>query len=71
MYAIGSNAQAAALAGINVAGYRVLAYVISGTLAAFGGILLAARLGRGDVAEIVYTTDFSHDYVTINADYRS
>lgn len=28
-------------------------------------------LGRGDVTEIVYTTDFSHDYVTINADYRS
>ena len=50
MYAIGSNAQAAALAGINVAGYRVLAYVISGVMAALGGILLAARLGRGDVA---------------------
>ncbi|WP_207623593.1 ABC transporter permease [Rhodobacter calidifons] len=50
MYAIGSNAQAAALAGINVAGYRVLAYVISGVMASLGGILLAARLGRGDVA---------------------
>ncbi len=50
MYAIGSNAQAAALAGINVAGYRVLAYVISGVMASIGGILLAARLGRGDVA---------------------
>lgn len=50
MYAIGSNAQAAALAGINVAGYKVLAYVISGVMASIGGILLAARLGRGDVA---------------------
>ncbi|MCU0801454.1 MAG: ABC transporter permease [Rhodobacteraceae bacterium] len=50
MYAIGSNAQAAALAGINVAGYRILAYVISGVMASIGGILLAARLGRGDVA---------------------
>lgn len=50
MYAIGSNAQAAALAGTNVARYRVAAYVISGTLASLGGILLAARLGRGDVA---------------------
>ncbi|MFN6925026.1 MAG: ABC transporter permease [Tabrizicola sp.] len=50
MYAIGSNAQAAALAGINVAGYRILAYVISGVMASLGGILLAARLGRGDVA---------------------
>ncbi|SEC70118.1 ABC transporter permease [Rhodobacter sp. 24-YEA-8] len=50
MYAIGSNAKAASLAGINVNFYRILAYVISGTLASFGGILLAARLGRGDVA---------------------
>lgn len=50
MYAIGSNAQAAALAGTNVDRYRVAAYVISGTLASVGGILLAARLGRGDVA---------------------
>ena len=50
MYAIGSNDRAAALAGIDVDRYRVLAYVISGVLASFGGILLAARLGRGDVA---------------------
>ncbi len=50
MYAIGSNPQAATLAGINVAGYRVLAYVISGVLSGIGGILLAARLGMGDVS---------------------
>lgn len=50
MYAIGSNAQAASLAGANVNRYKILAYVISGTLASFGGILLSARLGRGDVA---------------------
>lgn len=28
-------------------------------------------LGRGQAAETVYTCDFSHDYVSINADYRS
>lgn len=28
-------------------------------------------LGRGDVQETIWTTDLSHDYVTINADYRS
>ena len=50
MYAIGSNAQAAVLAGTNVPRYKVAAYVISGVLASIGGILLAARLGRGDVA---------------------
>lgn len=28
-------------------------------------------LGRGQVSDTVYTCDFSHEYVTINADYRS
>jgi glutamate N-acetyltransferase/amino-acid N-acetyltransferase len=28
-------------------------------------------LGRGDVTQTVYTCDFSHEYVSINADYRS
>jgi len=28
-------------------------------------------LGRGNEVETVYTCDFSHEYVTINADYRS
>jgi simple sugar transport system permease protein len=49
MYAIGGNAAAARLAGIPVQRYRALAYVISGVLAATGGILLSARLGRGDI----------------------
>lgn len=34
-------------------------------------ILVRIGLGRGDVTETVWTCDFSHDYVTINADYRS
>lgn len=50
MYAVGSNARAAALTGINVNGYKILAYMISGVLASVGGLLLAARLGRGDIA---------------------
>ncbi|NIZ62213.1 sugar ABC transporter permease [Sedimentitalea sp. CY04] len=50
MYAIGSNQRAASLAGANVNRYKVLAYMISGVLASVGGILLAARLGRGDIA---------------------
>lgn len=50
MYAIGSNERAAALAGTNVSGYKILAYMISGVTASIGGILLAARLGRGDIA---------------------
>ncbi len=50
MYAIGSNERAASLAGVNVARYKIAAYMISGVLASIGGILLAARLGRGDIA---------------------
>ena len=50
MYAIGSNERAAALSGTNTNFYKVLAYVISGVTAAIGGLLLAARLGRGDIA---------------------
>lgn len=34
-------------------------------------ILVRIGLGRGDATETVWTCDFSHDYVSINADYRS
>ena len=50
MYAIGSNERAAGLVGTPVNRYKILAYMISGVTASIGGILLAARLGRGDIA---------------------
>lgn len=34
-------------------------------------ITVRVVLGRGDASDTVWTCDFSHDYVTINADYRS
>jgi glutamate N-acetyltransferase / amino-acid N-acetyltransferase len=34
-------------------------------------IRVRVGLGRGAASETVWTCDFSHDYVTINADYRS
>ncbi|NYT84110.1 bifunctional glutamate N-acetyltransferase/amino-acid acetyltransferase ArgJ [Pollutimonas harenae] len=34
-------------------------------------IPMRIALGRGEASETVYTCDFSHEYVTINADYRS
>jgi glutamate N-acetyltransferase/amino-acid N-acetyltransferase len=34
-------------------------------------ILVRIALGRGKTTETVYTCDFSHEYVSINADYRS
>jgi glutamate N-acetyltransferase/amino-acid N-acetyltransferase len=34
-------------------------------------IAIKVGLGRGDASQTVWTCDLSHDYVTINADYRS
>lgn len=34
-------------------------------------ITVRVQLGRGQASTRVWTTDFSHEYVTINADYRS
>ncbi len=34
-------------------------------------IVVRVSLGRGAVSQTVYTSDFSHEYVSINADYRS
>jgi len=34
-------------------------------------IVMRIALGRGQTSETVYTTDLSHEYVSINADYRS
>ena len=34
-------------------------------------IVVRLQLGRGDASASVWTTDLSHDYVSINADYRS
>jgi len=34
-------------------------------------ITVRIALGRGNASETVYTCDFSHEYVSINADYRS
>ena len=48
-YAVGGNPIAAAAAGIRVARYRIIAYLISGGLASIAGMMLAARSNRGDV----------------------
>jgi ribose/xylose/arabinose/galactoside ABC-type transport system permease subunit len=43
--AIGGNEEAVRLAGINVKGHLILAYIISGFFAGMAGVLLASRLG--------------------------
>lgn len=45
MFAIGGNAQAAVVSGINVAATLIAIYVIAGALYGVGGILEAARTG--------------------------
>ncbi|CAN7363588.1 ABC transporter permease [Paraburkholderia sp. DD10] len=50
IYAIGGNETAARLAGAPSARYRIAAYVASGAIASLGGVLIAARVGRGDVS---------------------
>ena len=51
IFAVGGNATASRLAGINIAHYRLLAYGICGTLTGFSGVVLAARIGsiRADI----------------------
>ncbi len=49
LYAIGGNRDAAYFAGIPVDRYLMLAYTMSGTLAAVSGVLLASRLNSATV----------------------
>jgi ribose transport system permease protein len=47
VYAVGGNREAARLSGVPVARVLLLVYVLSGALAALGGILLASQLKSG------------------------
>jgi ribose transport system permease protein len=47
VYAVGSNPEAARLAGVPVAMVTTSVYVIGGVLAAVGGVLMTSRLGAG------------------------
>lgn len=48
IYAIGGNATAARLAGINISRVRVIMYMISGAIAGLAGVLLTARTTSGN-----------------------
>jgi ribose transport system permease protein len=47
LYATGGNEEAARLAGLNTRRIKVVAFVISGTLAGIAGMILAARIDSG------------------------
>lgn len=58
IYAIGGNKEAAKMMGARVDKNTVIAYIISGGLAALAGIILCARLGSGQpTSGIGYETD--------------
>jgi ribose/xylose/arabinose/galactoside ABC-type transport system permease subunit len=48
VFAVGGNAAAARLAGINISKVRILLFATMGLLAAISGIFLSARLGSGN-----------------------
>lgn len=48
VYAIGGNAEAARLSGINVRLYRALAYVWSGSLTALAAVIASSRIESGE-----------------------
>lgn len=47
MYAVGGNAEASKLSGVNVTFVRTMAFVLCGLLATAAGVMLASRLGQG------------------------
>ncbi len=58
VYAVGGNIEAARLAGIRTGRVLVNVYVLSGTLAALSGILLASRMNSGQPnAGVAYELD--------------
>ncbi|MCH7232311.1 ABC transporter permease [Glycomyces sp. L485] len=50
LYALGSNPEAARLAGIRAGRRLMTAYIVSGALAGLGGVLYAARFGTVDAS---------------------
>jgi len=48
LYAVGGNRRAARQSGVKIDQVLITAYIISGVLAAFGGLMLGARSGNAD-----------------------
>ena len=48
LFAVGSNAEASRLSGVNIQRTIYMAYTLSGLCAAFVGVLLASRIGIGN-----------------------
>ncbi|GAA4664094.1 ABC transporter permease [Streptomyces chumphonensis] len=48
VFALGGNTEAARRAGINVTAVRISVFSLAGTMAAFGGLLIASRIAAAD-----------------------
>jgi ribose/xylose/arabinose/galactoside ABC-type transport system permease subunit len=48
VYAIGVNEEALRLSGVNTRKVKLIAYILSGALAAVGGLMMTARINVGD-----------------------
>lgn len=56
LFAVGGNEEAARLSGIRTGGVKVATYAISGTGAAFAGVLVASRVGSGQADQATQTS---------------
>lgn len=53
LYAMGGNEESAYLSGINIVKYSIITYIISASLAAFAGVLMASYLTVGQPTAIL------------------
>ncbi|WP_337267938.1 ABC transporter permease [Oryzifoliimicrobium ureilyticus] len=51
LFAVGSNAEAARLSGVRINAIIYMAYILSATMAAFVGVLLASRIAIGNATQ--------------------
>jgi len=65
LYAVGGNAEAARLSGINVGGVRVAAFALSGLAGGIAGAIIASRTGQGQAGDGLSITLFAFAAVVI------
>ena len=65
LYAVGGNAEAARLSGINLRGVRVAAFALSGLGAGIAGAIVASRTGQGQAGDGLSITLFAFAAVVV------
>ncbi len=62
LYAVGGNANTAALSGISVRRTNMFAYIVSGLIGSLAGLFLTARVGSGDSS---FGDNYAMDAITV------